>query len=199
MPDEQDPGQQVDPQGGQDGGDGGAAADTGAGGIRARLPLIGGAIAGLGLGAAAGLLVLGPRLAPATARAQSVARTAESSRRGDGKNSEAGKSAEAGKSEAAPVYMIDNLVLNPAGSGGTRFLLLSVALQVKDESGMALLKGHDAELRDMILRLFGGKTAEQVTEVPQRDGLRAELLGAVNRIIPAGVVRGVFFPQFVVQ
>lgn len=162
-------------------------------GIAGKLPLVGGIAAGLALGAGIGLIVLGPRLSaspapPAAAAAAVQAHEGKSDKETDGK-----------KPEAAPMYQLDNLVLNPSGSNGSRFLLLSVALEVKDAGTADLLKSRDAEVRDAILRLFGSKTAEQVSEASARDGLRAELLATLDKMFPAGAIRKVYFPQFVIQ
>lgn len=160
------------------------------GGIAGMLPLVGGIVAGLALGAGVGLVVLGPKLSASPAPAGAAA----------GKGEEAaGKEADGKKSEGLPIYQMDNLVLNPAGSGGAHFLLLSVALEVKDAGTIELLKGRDAEMRDAILRMFGSKTVEQVSEASARDQLRAELSTTLDRMLPSGAVRKVYFPQFVIQ
>jgi len=149
--------------------------------------LVGGIVAGLALGAVVGLLVLGPRL---TARAATAPARAKSA---------AHDSAAKHDAKAPTIYLVDNLVLNPAGSNGTRFLLVTVALAVKDDNAAAQLKARDAEMRDMILRLLGSKTADQVSEASQRDELRAEVLAAVSRMFPPGTIQKVYFPQFVIQ
>ena len=150
-----------------------------------KLVMIGGLAAGVTLGSVAGLFVLGPKFVPTPARAAAKAVKHDS--------------ADAKKAEAAPIYQMDNIVLNPAGSGGTRFLLLSVALEVKDAGTSDMLKGHDAEMRDAILRLFGTKTVDQVSEAASREELRGEVLAELNRMLPAGSIRRVYFPQFVIQ
>ena len=152
---------------------------------------VGGVAAGLALGACVGLFVLGPHLAPASPKPPEAAKAHDS-------DAEASHDS-AHKAEPSPIYSVDNLVLNPAGSNGTRFLLVSVALEAKDEGTVAELKGRDAELRDAILRMFGTKTVEQVSEASARDGLRAELLTAISKLAPPGAIRKVYFPQFVIQ
>jgi flagellar FliL protein len=154
---------------------------------RGMLPVIGAVVAGLALGGAVGVMALGPKLAgrgaPA-AKASADTAAAESPRKSsDG---------------PPPIYQMDNLVLNPAGSGGAHFLLMSVALEARDAAAVEMIKGRDAELRDAILRLFGGKTSEQVAEASAREALRAELLTAVNGMFGRGSVRKVYFPQFVI-
>lgn len=163
-------------------------ADTKKGG---KLLMIGGLVGGLVLGAPVGLFVLGPRLAPSPVHA---APATDAGRKEGGAKDGEGK-----KGEATPVYQIDNLVLNPAGSGGTRFLLMSVALEVKDAGAAEILKGRDAELRDAILRLFGTMTVEQISDAWSHDALRAQLVTALNQIVAPGTVRRAYFPQFVIQ
>lgn len=152
------------------------------------LPLVGGITAGLALGAGLGLVVLGPRLSATPAPAAVAAEAHETK-----------KDAEDKKGEATPMYQMDNLVLNPAGSGGTRFLLLSVALEVKDAGTLDLMKSRDPEIRDAILRMFGSKTVEQVSEASTRDQLRAELLATIEKMFVPGTIRKLYFPQFVIQ
>ena len=162
-------------------------------GIARLLPVIGGVVGGLALGATLGFTLLGPKLSPKAAPAPAVA-TAE------GGTAPAAEGAPPKKGEAAPsIYQLDNLVLNPAGSGGAHFLLLSIALEVKDASALEILKGRDAELRDGILRILSKKTIEQVTELQARDQFAAELKTTLAKMFGEGTVVKIYFPQFVIQ
>ena len=159
---------------------------------KGKLPLIGGIVAGLAIGVGAGFFVLGPKLAPASP-AHAAEAKAKSEEHGEGKEGEKKEG------EATPVYQLDNMVLNLSGSNGQRLLLMTVALEVKDEATLNMVKGHDAEMRDMVLQMFGVKTADQVVDATARDGFRTELITAFNKIFPAGTIKKVYFPQFVIQ
>lgn len=99
-----------------------------------------------------------------------------------------------------PVYAISDLVLNPAQSGGTRFLMLSVAFDMKDSTGVELLKQRDAEIKDAVLALVGAKTVEQLAEVSAREPLKAEIKELVAKIVKKKkIIKRVSFPQFVIQ
>lgn len=165
-----------------------------AGGKAKMLPLVGGIAVGLALGAGVGMLVLGPKLSASPAPGSAVTAAADGK-----KDGHATREGEAKKAETLPIYQMDNLVLNPAGSGGSHFLLLSVALEVKDAGTADLLKTRDAEMRDAVLRMFGEKTVEQVSEASARDQLRAELLEKLSKALPAGAIHKIYFPQFVIQ
>ena len=136
------------------------------------------AVAGIVAGAAAGLFALGPQLAKRRT-APAPAKPAESSN--------------------YVVHAVDNLVLNPAGSNGTRFLMVNATFQLKDGGTEQVMKDHEAEVRDHILALLGKKTVDELTDMSQREGLKQEVIDAVAPLFPKGAIRHVFFPQFVIQ
>jgi flagellar protein FliL len=100
---------------------------------------------------------------------------------------------------AAVVHAIENLVLNPAESGGTRFLMVTATFELKDSDADRIMKEHEAEVRDNILALLGRKSVNELTDITLRDGIKREVLAAVAPLFPKGAVRKVFFPQFVIQ
>lgn len=168
-----------------------AAAPVAKSGMAKLMPLIGGIVGGLALGGILGFTLLGPKLAHKSAPAAAAVEAPA----GDKK-----EGAEAKKGDAPPpIYQIDNLVMNPAGSGGSHFLLMSVALQLKDASSLETLKGRDAELRDAILRLFSRKTSDQVSDIASRDQFSTELMAVLDKMFGPGTVVKIYFPQFVIQ
>jgi len=95
-------------------------------------------------------------------------------------------------------HEMSNIVLNPAGSGGMRFLVASVALEVT-EPALAELEARDSEARDLVSTLLATRTVEILSDVGMRDALRDALREALNAMLGFdGVVR-IFFPQFVIQ
>jgi flagellar FliL protein len=115
------------------------------------------------------------------------------------KEKAAADSAAAAETGPAIIHQVDNLVMNPAGSNGTRFLMLTVAFDVKDESVSTQMQTRDAEIRDAVLGVLGTKTVEELADVSQRDSLKAQMLAAVAKLFPAGAIKRVYLPQFVIQ
>jgi flagellar FliL protein len=101
--------------------------------------------------------------------------------------------------KSAVVHALDNLVLNPAGSSGTRFLMVTAAFELKDAGTEQIMKDHEAEVRDLILALLGKKTVEELTDPARRDAIKKQVLDAVMPVFPKNTVLKVFFPQFVIQ
>ena len=137
------------------------------------------AVAGVVAGIAAGLFGVGPILAKRRTAAPA-------------KHTEEATS-------SAIVHPIENLVLNPAGSGGTRFLMVTATFELKDAAGEQLMKDREAEVRDRILGLLGKKTIDELSDIGNRDAIKKEMLEAVSPVFPKGAVLKVFFPQFVIQ
>ncbi|HEY4130659.1 MAG TPA: flagellar basal body-associated FliL family protein [Gemmatimonadaceae bacterium] len=140
---------------------------------------------GLVAGLAAGLFGVGPILAKNKASHPAIEKKAE---KGEG-----------GEGAGTVSHAVDNLVLNPAGSNGTRFLMVTATFEMKDAAADQLMKDHEAEVRDVILGLLGKKTIDELTDIGKRDGVKKEVLDAVSPVFPKGAVLKVFFPQFVVQ
>ena len=151
------------------------------------------------LGGGAGAFLAGPLLAggaPAPAQHDSSEAGDEDAAEGE-HGSEKGDAAAGG---AAPVvHVVDNLVLNPAQSGGSRFLLLSVAFAVKDDVAAKSLADRDPELRDVIIRYFGGRTVDELVDITQRDSMKVQLRASLGERFGKGTVKDVYFPQFVIQ
>ena len=138
------------------------------------------AVAGILAGAGAGLFALGPMLAKRS-----------------GGHAPAAKATE--QANSFVVHAVENLVLNPAGSSGTRFLMVNATFELKDGGTEQLMKDHEAEVRDHILGLLGRKTVDELTDMARREGLKKEVIDAVAPLFPKGAIKKVFFPQFVIQ
>jgi flagellar protein FliL len=175
------------------------------------------ALVGTGAGGFVGAKVVGPKLTAGFADvikaddaaakgvkrgahvADSTDETASAEAEAEGEAAKGGGE-HGGEKSAPPLYTLSDLVLNPAGSGGTRFLMLSVAFDMKDSSAVDALKARDAEIKDAVLALVGSKTVDQLADVASREPLKVEIRDLVAKITkkPKAIKR-VSFPQFVIQ
>ncbi len=153
-----------------------AAANAGGGKQALIIPGVAGLIAGL----VVGLFALGPMLAARRAAAPPPKAAAEAP-------------------TSSAIHQVDNLVLNPAGTDGARFLMVTTTFEVKNGGVDQLMKDHDAEVRDRILGLLGRKTVDELSDISKRDVLKKEVLEGVSTLFPKGSILKVFFSQFVIQ
>ena len=171
--------------------------------------LIGALVGSLLIGGAAGVFAVGPMLAKKSgyvvaphAAGDSTAAEGE----GDAAAEHGGEAAagehggKEGEAAAGNLHLVDNLVMNPAGSGGSRFLMLAAAIEFADATLVEETKARDAEVRDIILRVMGAKTVEQLSEMVNRDAIKQELADSLGTLFKKKkAVRRIYFPQFVIQ
>lgn len=176
------------------------------GGAKAKLPLIAAIVVGLAVGAGSGAVVVGPMVAkklgfsaPAVAaKPDSGAEhgDAEAAKGEEGGGEHGAKGADAAK---PPVLPLENLVLNPANSGGSRYLLMSITIESADDKAVKALEARDAELKDLILTTLSKKTVDELSDVSGREKIKAELIAAILERFGKGSVKQLYFPQFVIQ
>ena len=178
------------------------AATEGTAPAKAKLPMLIGMVAvGLAIGGGAGAMFLGPMVAQKMGKVMPVAADSAHAAGGaaDAEHSPEGEAgAEGGAAEAA-IHVLDNMVLNPAGSGGSRYLLLTVAIEAGTAATVESFKTRDAELRDIVLSTLGTKAVDQLTDMSAREGFKTEIGTAVDERFGKKSVKRIYFPQFVVQ
>jgi len=161
-----------------------------------KLPLLIGMVAvGLAVGGGTGAAFLGPMVAKKLGKEAPIVAHADSA----AAEEEAAAEDSTAEGAATPVHLLENLVLNPAGSGGARFLLLTVAMEVGSAKAAEDFKNRDAELRDIILTSLGTKTVDELTDISRREVFKKELQTAVTERFGKKAVKSLYFPQFVVQ
>jgi flagellar FliL protein len=155
---------------------------------------------GLLLGVAGGLFALGPMLAKKSGYAIAPRAAGDSTaaeEEAGGSDHKGGEGKEGGA--VSTVFVIDNVILNPAGSGGTRFLMLAAAVDAKDATVVEQMKQRDAETRDVLLRVMGSKTVEQLSDMHLRESIKKELSDSLGALFKKGAIRRIYFPQYVIQ
>jgi flagellar protein FliL len=165
-------------------------AEAPAAGKGKRLPLVIALTIGLSIGALAGSLVVGPLVAEGDKAGECTC---------EENAAEHAELDEHGNPVAKPVYTVDNLVLNPAQSGGSRYLVLTISFSVKDSTTVGKMKERDPELRDILLKVLGSKTVPQLSDMAARPALKAEVRAQAGRLFGERTITDVFFPQFVIQ
>jgi flagellar FliL protein len=151
---------------------------------RGKLPVVATGVLMLLVGAAIGMMVVGPMLGPKAAASEDA--TAEAG--GHGPAAEGG----------ALIFKLDGVIANPAGSRGQHHAIVTVAYQVTTAADEARLRGAEVQLRDAAGSLLERKTLEQLTAPGIRDQLRGELAALVDSLLVDGKVI-VFLPQYIIQ
>jgi flagellar FliL protein len=94
---------------------------------------------------------------------------------------------------------LENLLVNPAGSRGERFLMVSVAFEVPDEAALEHLHEREIQVRDMVSATLEALTLDDLTHPGARDELKQNLLEAVKPFSGSAAWVRVYLPRFVIQ
>jgi len=130
---------------------------------------------------------------PAAAHAQSEA-PAEG---GEGQHGKEGKGE--GKDGGAN-YEFANMVVNLAGTMGTRYLKTSfIVTGAADTAVKPVFEANKAKLTDITLNVLSSLTLSDLEEPGAKNVLREKLVAAYNQALGKRVVEQVYFSDFVVQ
>ncbi len=126
--------------------------------------------------------------------------------------------AEATKAEAVhepgEVIEIKDLIVNPAGSGGRRYLKVTAAIELEaehakkgkkreaakeGEPGGAVGGLQDAQIRDLLIRELSSRTLDELTDPVTKEEMRQGILDGLSVVFGARRVTNVYFTEYVVQ
>jgi flagellar FliL protein len=97
-------------------------------------------------------------------------------------------------------YMVDDIIINPAGTRGKRFLRLGFALETGDgPTVVAELETRRAQVRDLFIRKFSTRTLDEIGDPMVREEIRLSCIEELNAMLIAGEVSNLYFTDYVLQ
>ena len=101
--------------------------------------------------------------------------------------------------ENGVLYEFGDVIANPAQTEGTRFLKVTIYLELCKGEYQKIVDKYKPKLQDVTLQVLSSKTVEELEDVSKRGGLRKEIIDAMNSVLGRKVVLKVFFTEFVIQ
>lgn len=134
-------------------------------------------------------------IGPPSAGAPEKAATEESSAHGE--KAEGGEEGEGG---AEPnIYIVKDVILNPAGTNGTRFLLTTVGFEVSNAEAKKEIEAKDVQVRDALNTILTAKSLTTLSMPENRDSIRLEISERVGKLLRTGKLTSVYFSKFIIQ
>jgi len=96
------------------------------------------------------------------------------------------------------VFTLEPFTVNLDGQP-RRILRTVISLELLDEKGFEEVVQLGAEPRDAIVRLLNGKTFTDVEGIQGKLILKDEIASIVNKQMKSGVIKDIYFNEFVVQ
>lgn len=103
------------------------------------------------------------------------------------------------KSEETVAYDMDEMVVNPAGTNGQRYLLLQVSLELASGDDVARLDKNKLKIRHDMIEFLSSRTVNQLVHFNQRESLRRDLIEIINDAVGSRSVRNLYYTKYVMQ
>ncbi len=172
-------------------------------GGKKKLHLFGGiGLAAVVVGIVLALGVVKPMLAPSPETPAGAAESAAPAPHAETAPAETRKESgggHGGGADAARIFTIDDLVINPAGTGGSRFLSVSIGFEVKTEAAMIAFRAREPAIRDALITILSSKTVAQLTDTRQKEITRYQIKKRVGELMKTDELAGVYYTDFVLQ
>lgn len=187
-----------------------AAAKPAGGGISAFIPLIAAIIIAPVLSWAIGQFVLMPQLKkqiaapidPHAAPAESAAEEAPAAAEGHGKEGKEGKEGHGKEGKGGAnnaTYEFENVVVNLAGTMGTRYLKTGFLVTGTDKSLRSTFENNKPKMVDVTINVLSSLSLADLEEAGSKNLIREKLIGAYNQAFGKKLVEQIYFSDFVVQ
>jgi len=109
------------------------------------------------------------------------------------------KHGDSDESAAGDIHMIEGLIVNPANTGGRRFLSASVGFELQSPEANTLFNEREAVIRDALITILSSQTIPELSDFKQREKLRQLIKLRVEKLLDTKEVEAVYFTEFVLQ
>ncbi len=97
------------------------------------------------------------------------------------------------------IINIEDIIVNPSGTGGTRFLSASIGFEVTSLEAPALFEKRMPMIRDALIAILGSKTIEQLSDPKEKEITRYQIKKRVEQLLKTDDLAAVYFTDFVLQ
>lgn len=98
-----------------------------------------------------------------------------------------------------PMYPLDQFLVNLLSETGSRYLKMSLNIELSAETLTPEVDQKKPLLRDIIIRVLTSKTYEDISTAKGKERLKDEIVTKINETLRDGYIKNVFFTDFIVQ
>jgi flagellar FliL protein len=110
-----------------------------------------------------------------------------------------GKAGDKKTPDPGPTYHFDNVVVNLAGTMGTRYLKTSFLVTGSDDTLSTKFEAARPQLGDVTLAVLASLTLADLEEPGSKNIIREKLIAAYNQALGQKLAENLYFSDFVVQ
>ena len=98
-----------------------------------------------------------------------------------------------------PLFPLDTFIVNLADAGRSRYLRVTMDLELAESTDAAKLNERLSQIRDSVLMILPSKQFDDIASMEGKIALRDEIIATLNSLFTQKVVTNIFFTEFVVQ
>lgn len=98
-----------------------------------------------------------------------------------------------------PIFSLDTFIVNLADPGGTRYLRVTMDLEIDGKPVEEELAKRLPQVRDTVLMVIPSKRFADISTGEGKTALREELIGTINKVLTSGKILRIYFKEFVIQ
>ncbi|WP_404423656.1 flagellar basal body-associated protein FliL [Nibricoccus sp. IMCC34717] len=119
--------------------------------------------------------------------------------KGHGEKGGHGKKGESAAGGAGNTYEFENVVVNLAGTMGTRYLKTTFIVTGKDKGLRASIENNKPKMIDVTINVLSSLSLADLEEAGAKNIIREKLIAAYNQALEKRVAEQIYFTDFVVQ
>jgi len=98
-----------------------------------------------------------------------------------------------------PIFSLETFIVNLADKGGSRYLRVTMDLELGDPKLEKELNERLPQVRDSLLMILPSKRFDDISTVQGKTALRDEVMETLNGFLAQGKITNIYFKEFVVQ
>jgi len=102
-------------------------------------------------------------------------------------------------SAADDIFLVSDLIVNPAGTGGTRFLSTTVGIEATSADARNKLENREVVVRDALIGILSTQSVSELSDFKQRERLRKLIQLSLQKLLDTKDIDQVYFTEFVLQ
>ena len=116
-----------------------------------------------------------------------------------GNTAVAAQNGQAQTATLGPLFPLDTFIVNLADAGRSRYLRVTMDLELALAADAAQLTKKLPQVRDSILMILPSKQFDEIASMEGKIALRDEIIAKLNSLFARNIVTNIFFTEFVVQ
>lgn len=103
--------------------------------------------------------------------------------------------------EPGQLHVIEDIIVNPAGTRATRYLRVGAALEydAKAAAVESELEQRSMQFRDLFITELSRRTVDELLDARIKEEIREELLARLNGSMREGQISNLYFTEYVIQ